>query len=382
MVSAELVDVRTGARLWGDRYERPTADIVQLQDAIASDISGALRLRLTAAEKRDLGRHGTENPEAYELFLKGRYYFWKDTENGYLEAERLFNQATEKDPNFAEGYTWAAQTGGIMAVGGFVRPAEGWARQVTGSLKALALSPGLPSARFAIACRRFFFDWDWVGGERELREILAEPVDRVGGVDMRPFALLLWSTGRIDEALATMEKARLADPGNAAYPITTGDYLQHAGRLDEAVRTYRSVMADDHSDPRPQFGLAEVLKRQGDIAGAIEALRSAFELTGEDDGVRALAKAHTEKDYDAAEVIVARVRIADLLALAKGRYVSPLDLARLEAQVEEREEAFRYLEAAFAERSSGLVLLKVDPAWDRIRNDARFTDLVRRVGIP
>jgi hypothetical protein len=118
------------------------------------------------------------------------------------------------------------------------------------------------------------------------------------------------------------------------------------------------------------------------VTGAIAALRKAYELAGEDDGVKALAAARTEKDYENARVAVAGGRLGELEALAKERYVSPLELARLEAQVGAREKAFAYLEAAFVERSPGIVLLKVDSAWDRIRDDSRFAALVKRVGIP
>ena len=268
-----------------------------------------------------------------------------------------------------------------MAVDGYMPPAEGFARRSEGARKALALHPGLPQARFALASRRFLFDWDWDGAEREFRELVAEPGDP-GAVDFRVLALLLWSRGRTEEALAVMEKARRIDPGNLAFTITTADYLKKAGKLKEAAALYRAAMEAEPSDPRALFGLAEILRRQGDVAGAIDALRKAYELTGEDDGVKALATARTEKDYENAQVAVARARLGDLEALAKERYVSPLELARLEAQAGEREKAFAHLEAAFAERSSGLVFLKVDSAWDRIRDDARFAALVRRVGIP
>ena len=143
-----------------------------------------------------------------------------------------------------------------------------------------------------------------------------------------------------------------------------------------------AIAATEPSDPRPMFGLAEVLKRRGDMAGAIQALRKAYELTGEDQGAKSLATARTEKDYERAEVEVARVRLAALESLAQERYVSPLDLARLCAQAGEREKAFASLGAAVVERSPLLVGLKVDRAWDRIRDDPRFAGLVQRVGIP
>ncbi len=380
-ISAELVDVQTGARLWGDKYDRPFADLLHVQDAIASDISDGLRLRLSGPEKRAIGGHGTQNPEAYELFLKGRSFFYKDTEEGYLEARRLFNLAIEKDPKFADAYVWAATTYGVMAVDGYVAPADAWARQAEGARKALVILPGLPTARFALLATWFWFDWDWDRAEREFRELLAEP-GAAGAVDFRVPALLYWSRGRTEEALAVMEKARRVDPGNLAYTITTADYLKKAGNLEKAAGLYRSVTEAEPSDPRALFGLAEVLRRQGDLTGAIVALRKAYELSGEEDDVKALATARTEKDYENAQIAVARLRLGDLEALAKERYVSPLDLARLEAEVGEREKAFAHLDAAFAERSSGLVLLKVDTAWDRIRDDTRFAALVRRVGIP
>ena len=125
-----------------------------------------------------------------------------------------------------------------------------------------------------------------------------------------------------------------------------------------------------------------MLKRRGDLAGAIAALRRAYELDGEEPEAAALATARTQQDIDKAEISVARRRLADLEALTRERYVSPLDIARHQAQVGEREKAFASLEAAFADRSPGLLFLKVDHAWDRIRDDARFAACVRRVGIP
>src|SRR5207247_1171258 len=150
----------------------------------------------------------------------------------------------------------------------------------------------------------------------------------------------------------------------------------------EAIGQYKTAVEAEPSDPQPLFGLAEVLKRLGDARGAIDTLKKAYVLSGEEAGARALSAARTEKDYEDAEVAVARLRLGDLENLAKERYISPLDLARFQAQVGDREKAFPSLEAAFAERSPGLVYLKVDRAWDRIRDDARFASLVRRVGIP
>jgi TolB-like protein/Tfp pilus assembly protein PilF/predicted Ser/Thr protein kinase len=380
-VSAELIETATGARLWGEDYERPFTDLLRVQDAIAVAVSDGLRLELSGEEKRALGRYGTENPKAYELSLKARYSFLKETEEGYLESRRLYAQALENDPKFADAHLGIAATYASMAIQGFAPPAEAWARQAEEVRKALQLEPGYVRARVATAIRRFYLDWDWPGVERELRELANDPRVLLGE-QFRPIGLYLWAVGRSDDAVALMERALRVDPGNLVLRNMMGNYLTQVGRLEEAIRYYRAALEVEPSDPRPLFGLAEALKRRGDVQGAIETRRKAYELSGEEDGATALAAARTEKDYENAEVAVARFRLGELEDVAQERYVSPLDFARLLAQVGEREKAFASLDAAVEERSAGLVFLKVERAWDRIRDDPRFAALVRRVGIP
>ena len=380
LIAAELVEIPTGARLWGEKYDRPLADLLRVQDGMAMEISRGLRLRLSEQEKRALSRHGTENSEAYELFLKARHFFVSQSEEGYLEARRLYLQAIEKDPKFAEAHLGVAITYGAMAAYGYRRPAEAQPQADEEIQKALALDPGNVLARCALADRRFF-EWDWKGSEREFAELANDP--RVlSGEQFRPIALSFWARGRTEEAVALMERALRVDPGNFDSLMMKADFLAQAGQLDQAIAVYKSAIESEPSDPRPLFGLADVLKRRHDVTGAIATLRKAYDLSGEEAGAKALAAAHTEKDYENAQAAVARFRLGELETLAQERYVSPLDLARLYAQLGEREKAFAGLEAAFAERSAGLVYLKVDRAWDRIRDDPRFASLVRRVGIP
>jgi eukaryotic-like serine/threonine-protein kinase len=380
-VSAELMEVSTGVRLWGDKYNRPFTELIQVQDSIASEISRGLRLRLTGQEKLNLGRNGTANPEAYEDFLKARYAFLKDTEDGYVEAMRLYRKAAETDPKFVEAHLGVAAAYGASTVNGAAPPAEAWARVEEEARKALALDPDNGLARCSLALRRFYFDWDWAGAEREFQKLSIDPRLMLGE-QWRPIPLFYWARGRTDEAIALMERALRVDPGNLVLKNAMGNFLAEAGRLDEALDYYKTALEAEPSDPRPLFGMADVFRRRGDVKGAIEARRKAYELSGEEDGAKALATARTEKDYENAEIEVARSRLVDLESRAKERYVSPLDLARLQARIGEREKAFTNLDAAFAERSGGLVFLKVERAWDRVRDDPRFASLVRRVGIP
>ena len=376
-ISAELIEIATGARLWGERYDRPFTDLLLVQDSIASDISDRLRLRLSGPEKRTLSLHGTESPEAYQLYLKARFLVRRDTEEDDLEATRLLQQALAADPRFVEARLKLAV---VSIRSRSSRPAEARARAEEETRKVLELDPGNVLARCALASQRFLFDWDWSRSETEFRELSRDP--RVLGDQYPVIALFFWARGRPDEAVALMERVLRVDPGNLEARIMLADFLAHAGRLEEAIAHYRAIARDEPADATTLYGLADVLRRRGDLGGAIEALRKAYQLSGEDHGVQALAGARTEKDYEDAEIAVARFRLADLEALAKERYVSPLDVARVSAQAGEREKAFANLQAAMAERSQGLVFLKVDRAWDRIRDDSRFAAIVRRVGIP
>ena len=380
-ITAELVEIATGARLWGETYDRPVGELLRVQDSIASGVADRLRQGLSRKEKSTLGRHGTANAEAYELYLKARFFLLRETEEDDLEARRLYLQALEKDPRFVDALVGVSTTYGRSAVSGWSRPAEAWRRGGEELQKALDLDPGNVLARGVVANRRFLGEWDWAGAERDYRGLVSEPQVLTSEL-FRPIALFHWARGRPDEAVSLMEKALEVDPGNLDSRQMLADFLAQDGRLEDAITAYRALGAAEPADPFPLFGLAEVLRRRADVKGAIEALRTAYELSGEEAGARALASARTEKDYESAEAQVARSRVAGLEALASERYVSPLNLARLHAQAGEREAALEKLEAALAERSPGLVFLKVERAWDRIRDDARFAAVVRRVGIP
>ena len=380
-ITAELIDSSNGALLWGTSFDRPVGDLLSVQDAIAAAVSTGLRLPLSEEEKRAVSLHGTHNAEAYDLALQALYFFEKETEEGNLEARRLYQEAVKKDPKFAEAHLGIAATYASVAVNGYGPPAEAWLRHGEELRAALALEPGNVLARTVVAHRRFYADWDWSYCDGEYRQLATDP--RVLRSEIfRPIGLYFWARGQADEAVALMERALRIDPGNVATRSMKADFLAYAGKLDEAIAEYRAIVATEPSSPVPLYGLAELLRRNGDVPGAIGALRKAYELSGEEAGATALAGAKTEADYTKVEAAVARVRLADLEELATERYVSPLDLARLQAQAGEGEAAFASLAAALLERSPGLVFLKVDRVWDRIRGDPRFASLIRRVGIP
>ena len=187
-------------------------------------------------------------------------------------------------------------------------PAQVWPLAEAELQKVLALDPGNVHARCDLTTHRFLIDWDWTGAEREFAELVDDP--RVlNGEAFRGIAMYLWARGRAADAAALVDRALRVDPGNLESRINRADFLAHAGRLDEAVAQYRAVVAAEPALASPHFGLADALKRRGDMAAAIESLRRAYELDDEPSGTAALAFARTAQDYERAEVAVARARL-------------------------------------------------------------------------
>ena len=381
VIAAELIHGATGERLWGQTFDRPLADLMRVQDSIVVSIAEGLRLRLTGEEKARLGGFGTDNAEAYELFLKARYMLQLTTETGDLEARRLFMQATEKDPNFVDAHLALAGSYARAVGGGYESPAESLALADAALAKAAAIDPTNIGVRVATMQRQFTFTRDWATAEREYREVMYEPVVLRSNL-FHPISLFLVAIGRADEAADLVKRALVVDPGNLESRVMLGNFLLQAGQLDEALQVYDAVAREVPEDPRPVFGAADVYKRRGEYARAGETRRKAHELDGDAEAAHTFAGVATEAAYAKAEVAVSRAELKAKEALAKERYVPPFDLARLHALIGNREQALAGLERIIDEPEVGFMMLKVDQAWDSVRADPRFAAIVRRTGIP
>jgi adenylate cyclase len=380
-ISAELIHGVTGERLWGQTFDRPMTDLMRVQDSIVLAIAEGLRLRLSGEDKARLRGFGTHNPEAYELFLKGRFLLQSDTEEDDLEALKLFKQATEKDPNFLDARL-AIVSVYARSVGVYASPREAAVHADAALKKAAAIDPNDVAVRVAMAHLRFTATHGWGATEREYRALMHDPA-LLRTMQYHPIAVFFVAIGRPDEAVALIERALVVDPGNIESRLMLGNFLLEDGRLDDALRVHAAVGAEVPGDPRPLFGAAHVYKRRGDFVRAAGARGKAHELAGDPDAARAFAGVTTDAEYAKAEVTVARAQLRQLEQLAAVRYISPFDIARLHAQVGNREQALGGLEQAAKEGGyTGLALLKVDQAWDSVRADPRFAAVVRRLGIP
>ena len=382
VVSAELVDVATGAQLWSRRYDRAPADLLNVEDEIASAIvDDAIRLRLTPDERRRLARHPTENAAAFDQYVRAMSRIARETEEDYLGARRLLQQAIAMDPTFAFAYRGLGATYAVMAIDGYERPTEAWPLSNRYVGEALALDPESADAHAEAASEAFFFNWDWAGAEREWKAAWQSPT-KVEPDLLIANALKRWALGRPYEALDLAREARKRDPITVGFKVREADFLVETGQLDAAMALYGESIRADAADPRAYFGLAEAKQRQGRFDEAIDIRRRGYAAAGDESLSDLLSAARGEQGYRTIDEASARSQLAALEERAAAAYASPLDFARMHAVLGHTTEVFRFMDAAFADRAPGLVFLNVDRAWRAVRGDSRFAAAVRRVGLP
>ena len=384
VVTASLVGVASGARLWRMTYERAAGDALSIQDAIASAIvEEGIRLRLSSDDRRQLLRKPTNDPAAYEDYLGAIHLFERENENGYLAARDLLRKAIARDQNFALAYVALASTYSAMAIDGFASPKESWPEVTRNVRRALDEDQELPDAHSEAATALFFSQWDWAGAEREWNRALQS---RGGGIlpdFLTVYAVQRWALGKPVEALALVRQAREVDPLSPSLISHEASFLFHARQLDEAARLFEQVIAAEPGDSRAYFGLSEVRRAQARFDEAIAARRRGYEAMGDDSLASVFSDAHgAEGDRQVEKAEANRELEALRRRAADGEYASPLDFARAYARLGDRNRAFDSLEAALVDRSPGLVFLNVDRAWDLVRDDPRFAAAVRRVGLP
>jgi TolB-like protein/Tfp pilus assembly protein PilF len=383
-ITAELTSVRTKAVLWGDTYDEDERDLLLVQNKIAGNIvNTGIRLQLNNDERAQFGRRATENREAYELYARALYHQDKEQEEDYVIARDLLERAIEKDSKFALAYVALARNHTIMATDGYARPAEMWPLVHRYTQKALELDPTLLEANTGLAAEAFWSRWDWQSAEHEYEIASGAPVN---GESMG-WIFLRWAIGKPDGALELTRRARMADPLGLIWRLREAALLAQVGKLDESAELYQAITHDESMDARAYFGLAETRRAQRRFDDAIALIRRGSELDTEngqlaDPLADALSAARDADGYRRVEKVLAEMELESLRNRSLEGYVSPLDFARVHARLGNKEDSLKYLEAALKEPSPGVVFLKVDRVWDNIRDDSRFQDAIKEIGLP
>ena len=373
-ISVELVDARDRTQVWGEQYNRKTADVLEVQSEISREVAESLRVHLTPGLQQQLVKRETAIPRAYELLLMGRFYHNQGGTENRKKAAEYFQQAIAVDPNYALAHAELSLTYGNLVGFSSYDPKEFMPRAERAAGKALELDENLPEAPYALAAIKKYF-WQWAAAEHEYKRAIELNPNLARGHN--GYALYLSMVKRHDEAIAEIKRARELDPLSPLLNLNLGVILHYARRYDEAIEAFRQTLELDRNNSFAQVQLGSAYAAKGMYAEAIAAYQEAIKLGEDTPRTQTLLGTAFAKAGE-------RAKAQEILKrLQSGRdYVSPTGLAVLQAALGEREQAFASLEKAYTSHDLQLQYLSVDPALDSLRSDPHFAELVRRVGLP
>jgi TolB-like protein/Tfp pilus assembly protein PilF len=373
-LQSELVDARDGSEIWGTEYDRPISDISTVQQEIVRDISEKLKLRLSLEDQKKLAGHKTENWEAYNLYLKGNYYWEKFTDDDMKKAVDFYEQAIDKDPSYALAYAGLANAFHELAYSN--PPSEMMPKSKAASTKALQLDDSIADAHEALAWVLWRYDWNFPEAEKEFRRAIE--LNPTAGTGSGMYPLFLYSMKRFDQGMAEHQRVLASDPVDLIVNTNVADGMYSAHQYDKAIEQYRRTLDLDANFSQAHFGLADTYDRKGMYKESILELQKGFLTGGDPRSAELIRKAYAQSGYKSA----IRAYLNDLISQSTHGYVSPFTIATLFARLGEIDHAFEWLEKAYQVRDADMVDIATEPSFDFIHSDPRYADLLRRVGMP
>jgi tetratricopeptide (TPR) repeat protein len=373
-IQADLIDASDGSQIWGSRYTRKLAAAYELHGAVALDLSNKLGLKLTADQARRLTKSYTENTEAYHLYLLGRYFWNKRSEESLNKSIEYFQQAIEKDPNYAVAYAGLADSYAVMAISADLPAHEVFPKAKVAAAKALELDDTLVETHATMLRIKSQYDWDWAGVETEYRRALElnpnYPMTHVYYISY------LMAAGRMDEAVLSIKRAQELDPLSLVINAVAARALFFAGRHDEAIAAARKTLELDDKVFLARLILGRSLARKGMYDDAITELEKARSLPGtvsEASSLLAHSYAVAGRKAEAQQVL------DEMTQLSKRRYVQPYDFAMVHAGLGDKDRALEWLEKAHADKNHQITLINIVPEQGALRSDPRFERLVAQM---
>ena len=378
-ISARLIRVRDQTHLWAADFDRDDRDILALQSDVAKAIAGEIDLKLLPGAQAHARLSRSVDPEAYRLYLQGRYFWNKRSEPGFLKAISYFDQAIARDPNYAQAYAGRADAYALLGSlpNAEIPRREAMPRAKAAALTALQLDPSLAEAHTSLAFVKMHYEWDWPGAEQEFKR----------AIELNPnyptahqwYAYWFIAQGRANEALEEQHRAQQADPLSLIILTDSCEMLLYAGRYDQAAQQAQKALELDGNFTLGHVGLAMAYDGKHLYREAIAEYQKALVLSPGNawskEGIACVYPRVGQRDKT--EAI-----LQEMLKEARHRSDMEVQIGCAYAALGHRDQAFAWLEKAYKNRDGGLILLKVSPIFEPLRPDPRFADLERRVGLP
>ncbi|MFL6278132.1 MAG: TPR end-of-group domain-containing protein, partial [Blastocatellia bacterium] len=375
-IKIEMIDAMDGSYLWNQQYHCRIQDIFKVQEKISRTISEKLQVRINYEHEKQLAKRHTDNTGAYKLYLKGRYFWNKRTTEDLKRGLSYFQQALREDADYALAYAGLADSYILLASYNVLPPVDGLLKAKAMALKALELDDTLIEARASLALAKVNYDWDWAGAQREYKRI----------IEMNPnyatahhwYGLFLVRLGHFDEALVELERAQDLEPFSLIISANIARTFYYRGQYEKAIEQCLETLELDPNFMAAKSALALVYSRARSFDQASAIWREIMCVVGDDPEAMAFFGnfcASAGQREKAVELI------DKLEHISKSRYVSPFNFALIYAELQENDQAFRWLDKAYEERSDLLSWLKVVPALDSLRSDPRFQELLERIGL-
>jgi TolB-like protein/Flp pilus assembly protein TadD len=375
-ITIQLINVEDGYHIWSSQFDREMQDIFAIQDEISLIIAERLKVKLIKAEREKILKRFTRDPEAYDLFLKGRYHWYRRYEGGFLKGIGFFQQAIEKDPLYALAYIGIADSYCAMGIFSYISPAEAYSKAKAAVKKALEIDPELAEAHASLGWIKMFYDWDWKGAESEfLQAIRLYP-------DYAPahiwYGMFLTIKGRFDESLREMKKAQELEPLESLYNTMVGWSYYMARRFDDTIEILQKVIDTDPNFMIAYWYLAGSYLGIHRLDDAIIAAQKLVRLSG--GALFALASLGVA--YSSAGMKQEMLNVLkQMQEVSKHHYQSPHNMALAQLGTGDQDKLLDYLEQAYSERESMMVFLAVTPIFDNVRNEPRYQELLRKMGL-
>ena len=375
VVTTELVDTDDGAQLWGAHYPSTLSDIFEVQEQIAKEVVDNLKVELSGDDRRRLQKRQSENAVAYELYLKGRYFWNKRTTDNVTKAIDYIRQAIDADPSYALAYAGLADCYNLLGSYGAMPPTKAVPRAKAAAKKALEIDPDLAEAHASLGYAALTYDWDWSTAEQEFKRAIQ--LNPNYGTSYQWYSSLFRALGQFDNAIAQAEKTVEIDPLSLIANTNLALQLYYARRYDESIEQFKQSRELDDTFPAA-FTVGLPYEQKAMYDEAIAAFQTAAVLSGNEPGaVGCLGHAYAiaGRTREAVEVL------NTLEQLSRERYISSYDRAVICCGLGDIDQAFAYLTMAYEEKNQDLTVAHVDPRLDRLRSDARFTELLAKIGL-